>query len=481
LIVSPEFYRFASPMLKVSDFDFPPCQIVYDALRSYWQAHSKQPEPAILDLIVADFAQNGGRESVALRMEEQPAFNEFWMGIRLSYGAPLTVDYFQQQLVRFIQNARFNTVMSGVQGGSAESIRHALEQAQQLKQLESQISAGDVIFTDAWRDHEPLTVENYIRIPTGIAGIDLNTDKGLGPGEMGMVMACPGVGKTNTLINIAIGAVSSGFRALFITFELSKRRIEQRYHSMTAHIYAKSLRRPINQWSPEEFERWLYCHENIPPMGLVVHDFSRHTNTPIETVDSIIKRWKAAMLERFGTIGPPLLVCLDWLHPQYIKVPHTRDAKSHEIMAALAKETNAIARSNNVALWASCQGNRGADGKELLDMRDAAGAYDLSQPIDVGVGVAPIRDPTQMSQVFTNAGEDDNNAAADIVKDGRMLSMNSFKNRDNLPFKFEMFQGPTLRLFQQRRTWLDMERQIREGHGIQLLRGDLTRGRPIAA
>jgi hypothetical protein len=478
LIVSPEFYRSASPMLKVSDFDFPPCQIVYDALCSYWRAHKKQPDPAILDLIVADFAQNGGSESMALRMEEQPAFNEFWLGIRMQYGAPLNLEYFQAQLVRFIQSARFNTIMAGVQGGSPEAIRQALLQAQELKKLEGQIGAGTIQFTDAWKDHIPLAPENYIRIPTGIIGIDNNTDNGLGPGEMGMVMACPGVGKSNTLLNIAGGAVSAGYRVLFITFELSKMRVEQRFHSITANIYAKSLRRPAERWTDAEFHRWVFVREHIMPMGLVVYDFSRKTNTPLEAVDTVIKQWKHQMLERFGTIGPPLLVCLDWLHPQYIRVQHPRDAKSHEILAALAKEVNAMARDNSVALWAACQGNRGADGKEILDMRDAAGAYDISQPIDVGVGIAPMRDMSIPVQVFTNAGEDDNNTAGDLVQDGRMLSMNSFKNRDNMPFKFELFQGPTLRLFTQRSAWQTIERALREDNGMTLLRKELCGERP---
>lgn len=58
------------------------------------------------------------------------------------------------------------------------------------------------------------------RIPTGIGGLDVHLKGGLGVGELGFVEALPGVGKSNALVNFAVGAALNQKNVLIISNEL---------------------------------------------------------------------------------------------------------------------------------------------------------------------------------------------------------------------------------------------------------------------
>ena len=71
--------------------------------------------------------------------------------------------------------------------------------------------------SEGWED----VLEEDFRhpIPTGISGIDNLTDGGLSRGELGVVLAPYGVGKTTILTKIANSAYNAGYNVLQIVFE----------------------------------------------------------------------------------------------------------------------------------------------------------------------------------------------------------------------------------------------------------------------
>ena len=69
-------------------------------------------------------------------------------------------------------------------------------------------------------DFERVLEENFRNtVPTGISGIDDLTDGGLSRGELGVVLAPYGVGKTTILTKIANTAYNAGYNVLQIVFE----------------------------------------------------------------------------------------------------------------------------------------------------------------------------------------------------------------------------------------------------------------------
>ena len=78
--------------------------------------------------------------------------------------------------------------------------------------------------------------------PTGWDVIDDLMDGGLAHGELGVVMAPAGIGKSWLLINIGANAMRSGKTVLHYTLELNEDYVGQRYDSVIMGINAQNLK-----------------------------------------------------------------------------------------------------------------------------------------------------------------------------------------------------------------------------------------------
>ena len=77
---------------------------------------------------------------------------------------------------------------------------------------------------------------------TGWDVIDDLMDGGLAPGELGVVMAPAGIGKSWLLINIGANAMKSGKNVIHYTLELNENYVGQRYDSVVTGINAQNLK-----------------------------------------------------------------------------------------------------------------------------------------------------------------------------------------------------------------------------------------------
>jgi hypothetical protein len=79
-------------------------------------------------------------------------------------------------------------------------------------------------------------------ITTGWDVIDDLMDGALAPGELGVVMAPAGIGKSWLLINIGANAVKDGKTVIHYTLELNENYVGQRYDSVFTGITAQNLK-----------------------------------------------------------------------------------------------------------------------------------------------------------------------------------------------------------------------------------------------
>jgi predicted ATP-dependent serine protease len=79
-------------------------------------------------------------------------------------------------------------------------------------------------------------------ITTGWDVIDDLMDGGLAEGELGVVMAPAGIGKSWLLINIGSNAIKAGHTVIHYTLELNENYVGQRYDSVLTGINAQSLK-----------------------------------------------------------------------------------------------------------------------------------------------------------------------------------------------------------------------------------------------
>jgi len=105
-----------------------------------------------------------------------------------------------------------------------------------------------------------------------------------------------------------------------------------------------------------------------------------------------------------------------------------------------------VVNTNGIATYVATQGNRSADGKQVFHRRHISWGFNKLDAIDYGFGIADTEDQ-RLNQLEDG---DDNLEAAEaqgITQTGRKLAFSFFKLRDGHASAFNVYQAPTLRLF----------------------------------
>ena len=103
-------------------------------------------------------------------------------------------------------------------------------------------------FGESVFDHiaETLSEDYRITIPTGIDKIDETLEGGIGKGELGVIIAPSGIGKSSMTTAMASHAALSGFKVLQIVFEDRIKQIQRKHIGRLTNIESKDLSKPDN-------------------------------------------------------------------------------------------------------------------------------------------------------------------------------------------------------------------------------------------
>ncbi len=191
-------------------------------------------------------------------------------------------------------------------------------------------------------------------ITTGWDVIDDLMDGGLAPGELGVVMAPAGIGKSWMLINIGANAIKAGHTVVHYTLELNENYVGQRYDSVLTGINAQSLKN--HQETVEEKMKTLsgdlivkyYPTKSVGVMGLKAH------------------------LEKTIMLGKkPDLVIVDY--GDLLKINTKKD--KHEALEELYEELRGMAGEYDVPVWTASQAGRSALEDDVIEADKIASSY----------------------------------------------------------------------------------------------------------
>ena len=191
-------------------------------------------------------------------------------------------------------------------------------------------------------------------ITTGWDVIDDLMDGGLAPGELGVVMAPAGIGKSWLLINIGANAIKAGHTVIHYTLELNENYVGQRYDSVLTGINAQSLKN--HQETVEEKMQTLqgdlivkyYPTKSVGVMGLKAH------------------------LEKTIMLGKkPDVVIVDY--GDLLKINAKKD--KHEALEELYEELRGMAGEYSIPVWTASQAGRSALEEDVIEADKIASSY----------------------------------------------------------------------------------------------------------
>lgn len=205
--------------------------------------------------------------------------------------------------------------------------------------------------------------------PTGWEVIDDLMDGGLGPGELGVVMAPSGIGKSWFLAKIACAALKSGMDILHYTLELSESYVGQRYTTILTGVQTSE-----HAEKKDEIVRKVRA---IP--GRVRIKYYPPQFASAKTL--------AAHIEKVRATGfKPQLIIID-----YADLLKSSDRGRDGLYAELGgiyEELRGLSGETGIPVWTATQTNRAAIDHEVIQADSVGDSYKKVQTADFIMSVS---------------------------------------------------------------------------------------------
>jgi len=192
-------------------------------------------------------------------------------------------------------------------------------------------------------------------IATGWEEIDGITHQGLGQGELGVVIAPTGAGKSMALVHIAAQALKAGKNVVYYTLELSETVVGSRFDSCITNV-------PLGDLS--SFKEEIYEKVQMIQGKLIVKEYPTKSAS-CQTLKNHIEK----LLSRDFK---PDMVLVDY--GDLLRPISTLREKRHEL-ETIYEQLRAIAQTYGCCVWTASQTNRSGLNAEVITMESISEAF----------------------------------------------------------------------------------------------------------
>ena len=192
-------------------------------------------------------------------------------------------------------------------------------------------------------------------IATGWDHIDEICKGGLGQGELGVVIAPTGAGKSMALVHLGAQAIKKGKNVVHYTLELASTVVASRYDSCLTRVPLKDL---------HTFKDHIYDSVKGVEGRLIVKEYPTKTASP-----AVIKSHLEKLNQRGFNVDLVIVDYGDLLRPSII-----RKEKRHEL-ETIYEDLRAIAQVHECPLWTASQTNRSGLNAEVITMESISEAF----------------------------------------------------------------------------------------------------------
>ena len=290
--------------------------------------------------------------------------------------------YVQEKALKFCKQQELQKVMTKAQKiidkGDFESYDHLEEMVREALQVgEVDTGTADVFFNL----DEVLDDDFRHPIPMGITGIDNLLKGGLAKGEIGVILAPTGVGKTTVLSKIANNAFNLGYNVLQIFFEDNPKIIQRKHFTMWTKIAPDNL----SLQREEVLEKVRQIKENASNR-LVLKKLPSDTLTMNQIKNQIRK-----MIAEGTKID---LVVVDYID---CIVPDKNLGDEWKSEGSVMRGFESMCHELDIAGWTATQGNRSSISSEVVTTDQMGGSIKKAQVGHVIISVAKSLQQKEMN------------------------------------------------------------------------------------
>ena len=317
--------------------DFPTLQLLVSIIRD----DLREGKDALLRDQIVDFLQ---------RIRTNPDVGD------LQYIKDKALDFCKKQAMKDALEKAVDLIATDNMDPVIDLMRHALS-----------VGTPQSIGHDFFADCETRFMKiRRITIPTGMELLDRSDvlNGGLGSGEIGVIIANTGVGKSHMLVNLGCEAIRRGKNVLHYTFELSETAVGIRYDSNLCSI-------PSNEVCDRKDEIINY-YQGVELGRLIIKEYP----TGSASVMTLRNHIEKLLLKGFT----PDVILIDYA--DIMRSSRKFDSLRHELKL-IYEELRNMAMEMKIPIWTASQANRDSANSEVVGLENMSEAYGKAMVADV--------------------------------------------------------------------------------------------------
>jgi replicative DNA helicase len=362
IVVDKDFSHSIIDVIENNYFENKYFKIIIQMIREYYVKYDHTPSFETLEQITKSELQQALASKIVLDT------------IKKIKDAPIDgVGFVQEKALKFCKQQELQKVMGKAQkiidGGEFENY----DTLEEMVKTALQVGAKDTSMLDVFSNLDQVLEEDYRHpIPMGIPGIDRLLKGGLAKGEIGVILAPTGVGKSTVLTKISNHAFNLGFNVLQIFFEDNPKVIQRKHFTLWTKVHPDDL----SEKKDEVMTKVREIEESMPNK-LIMKKLPSDTMTMLQIKNQIRK-----MVSDGIKVDMIVLDYIDCI------VPEKNLGDEWKSEGSVMRAFEAMCHEMNIVGWTATQGNRSSISSEVVTTDQMGGSIKKAQVGHVIISVA---------------------------------------------------------------------------------------------
>jgi replicative DNA helicase len=370
IIVDKDFSHSIIDVIENNYFENKYFKIIIQMIKEYYKKYDHTPSFDTLEQVAKS------------ELQQETAVKVVLDTVKKIKSAPIDgVDFVQEKALKFCKQQELQKVMKKAQkiidGGEFENY----DTLEELVRDALLVGSKDTSMLDVFSNLDQVLDDDYRHpIPMGIPGIDRLLKGGLAKGEIGVILAPTGVGKSTILTKISNHAFNLGFNVLQVFFEDNPKVIQRKHFTLWTKIHPDEL----SEKKDEVMTKVNEIKETMPN-ELILKKLPSDTKTMLQIKNEIRK-----MIADGIKID---MVVLDYID---CVVPDKNLGDEWKSEGSVMRGFEAMCHELNIAGWTATQGNRASISSEVVTTDQMGGSIKKAQVGHVIISVAKTLQQKEM-------------------------------------------------------------------------------------
>ena len=362
IILDKDFSRSIIDVIDVTYFENKYFKLIIQMIKEYYVKYEHTPTFDTLEQITKSELQQETASKIVIDT------------IGKIKDAPIEgAEFVQEKAMKFCKQQELQKVMGKAQkiidGGEFENY----DKVEQLVRSALQVGEREDGMTNVFSNLDDVLNEDYRHpIPMGISGIDRLLKGGLAKGEIGVVLAPTGVGKTTLMTKITNHAFNLGYNVLQIFFEDNPKIIQRKHIVLWTKVHPDEL-----TLKKDEVLKRVTDIKTSMQNQLILKKLPSDTMTMLQIKNQVRKMIADG-------------VKLDMISLDYIDcvLPDRNLGDEWKSEGSVMRAFEAMCHELNLVGWTATQGNRQSISSEVVTTDQMGGSIKKAQVGHVIISVA---------------------------------------------------------------------------------------------